>query len=114
MVENADCVFCQILAGKIPSKQILETDKYFVIEDIAPKAPVHALVITKEHVENFQALPSDLALQEGLFDTIKKTTEHLKIEEAYQLRVNNGEMSGQIVPHLHVHVLGGWQKKQAG
>ena len=106
-----DCIFCRIIRGEIPSDTLHRDDSVIAIRDINPRAPTHALVIPLEHLtyldtfsEGREALLGhillvgrDVARSEGL------------MESGYRLSINQGPDAGQLVPHLHLHVLGGRQ-----
>ena len=101
-----DCVFCKITAGQIPSNKVLENDEFLAFHDIAPKAPVHVLIIKKKHIENFNAL--DSATASGIVKFAQEVAVATGVEKAgYRLITNCGENGGQEVPHLHFHLLGG-------
>jgi histidine triad (HIT) family protein len=104
-----DCLFCGIVAKKIPATIVLETDKSIAFRDIHPKAPVHVLVIPKEHIDNLMAL--EIRHTDILAD-IHKTIQQVARQEGvadtgFRVAVNNGKDSGQAVGHLHYHVLAG-------
>lgn len=98
-----DCIFCKIINGDIPSTKLYENDYIIAIEDINPKAKVHSLVIPKVHVESLNELEDEKLMSEIL----KGVKEVCKIKEikSYRLHVNTGKEEGQIVFHLHFHVL---------
>jgi len=103
---NKDCVFCKIANGEITCEKIYENDNFFSIHDAKPKTKGHSLVISKKHFENSLELPSTLGVE--LLDCIKKTS--LKIIEesnstGFNIINNNFEDAGQIVKHVHFHVL---------
>jgi histidine triad (HIT) family protein len=102
----SDCVFCKIVSGEIPSKKVYEDDKIIVINDLNPGAPVHVLVIPKEHTESIlTAKPDILVYIQSKLDEI---TTKLGIKESgFRVVINFGKDGGQTVPHLHVHILGG-------
>lgn len=111
--KGADCVFCRIIAGEIPARILLETSDFVVFHDINPKAPVHVLIVPRKHITNVNLIDSsDLSTFGHVFEVIKKAAKKMNVEQAYQIRVNNGEDAGQIVPHLHFHLMGGWKSKQ--
>ena len=103
-----ECIFCKIHKGLIDSEILYSDDNWFVIRDISPRAPVHLLVIPVLHVTrlvdvNIQdahilggmlKVASDMAIRENI------------VESGYRLVVNQGENAGQVVPHLHLHILG--------
>ncbi|MFA6475595.1 MAG: histidine triad nucleotide-binding protein [Patescibacteria group bacterium] len=104
-----DCLFCQIIRKQIPSKIVLETTSVLVIHDINPKAKVHVLAIPKQHLVTLQDITEQNQSVIGeLCLAIKTVTTQLGIADSgYKVVINNGRNGGQIVPHLHMHVLGG-------
>ena len=104
----SDCLFCRIVAGEIPSTQVLETPLILAFRDIHPKASTHVLVIPKEHVPTMMQLETRHAeMLSDLHGSIQKIAEAEKVANGFRVVVNNGKDSGQEVPHLHYHVLGG-------
>lgn len=105
----SDCIFCKIRDGIIPSEILHQDDTCFVIRDIAPKAPSHLLVIPNQHFTELTNLTSDQAdMMHNMFLAAKKMAEAEGIDgSGYRLIINQGVDSGQEVPHLHLHVLGG-------
>ncbi len=100
------CIFCKIVKGEIPSNKIYENDEFLAFHDINPKAPIHILVIPKEHVEKFQDTTPEMMAKMTLF--IQELVKKLELDaRGYRLVVNNGEDGGQEVMHLHFHILGG-------
>lgn len=105
---NQDCIFCKIIAKQIPSKPIQETDDIIVIADIAPKAPIHYLIIPKKHIKNIQSTTdADQALLGKILLMAKTLSENLSGNQEFKLIANNGASVGQSVFHLHVHFLAG-------
>lgn len=103
-----DCLFCKIAAGEIPSKKIYEDDRVLVFHDIEPQAPVHFLVIPKEHICCADAIDaSNSAVVAYVFEVIAKTAKELGLTNGYRIVNNCGEDGNQTVKHLHFHVLGG-------
>lgn len=104
-----NCIFCKIVKGEIPSSKVYEDDKVLAFKDITPEAPVHVLVIPKEHIESANFIDeSNAAIVAHIFKVIKQITKELNIAETGYRVVNNcGEQGGQTVKHLHFHVLGG-------
>ncbi|MSP78447.1 MAG: histidine triad nucleotide-binding protein [Dehalococcoidia bacterium] len=104
-----DCIFCKIGAGTISSTMLYKDETCFVIRDIHPKAPTHLLVIPQRH---FTMLTGAQAPDGGMIGHLlvvaaKVAKQEGVAESGYRLVVNQGEHSGQEVPHLHIHVLGG-------
>lgn len=104
-----DCIFCKIVKGDIPSKKIYETDNVLAFHDIQPLAPKHALVIPKKHIASMnEAGEEDRALLGDVLLAAKKVAGELGIADSgYRLIINVGSDGGQVVYHIHVHVLGG-------
>ena len=104
-----NCIFCKINAGEIPGDFVYRDDDTFVIRDIAPRAPVHLLVIPTKHVETLTEIePEDQSLVGSMFRAAEEAVKCESIADSgYRLIVNQGEEGGQEVPHLHMHVLGG-------
>jgi histidine triad (HIT) family protein len=98
-----DCIFCKIISGEIPSVKLYENDYVIAIEDINPKAKVHSLVIPKVHIDSFNELEDEKLMSE-LLKAIKEVTK-IKGVTSYRLHVNTGKSEGQIVFHLHFHIL---------
>lgn len=111
-MHDPDCLFCKIVRGQIPSRKVHEDDEFFAFHDIRPAAPIHFLIVPKEHVASMAqvtdahapmlgrmlALAPRLAMQEGC---------NPYPDGGFRLVVNTGVEGGQEVHHLHLHVLGG-------
>ena len=104
-----DCVFCNIINKTIQSQILFEGGRLIVIKDIMPKAPVHLLVIPKKHIDGVHALsPEDESLAGEMVFTAKEMADKSGVgQSGYKLVFNVGRDGGQVVPHLHLHVLGG-------
>jgi histidine triad (HIT) family protein len=105
----ADCLFCKILAGEVPADVVLERETTFAFRDINPTAPTHVLVIPRQHIENaatIEAGHGDI-LADMLVTAREIATAEGVIEGGYRLVFNVGRDSGNTVPHLHLHVIGG-------
>lgn len=111
-----DCVFCKINAGGIPSEVLYRDDNCFVIRDIAPKAPVHLLIIPTQHFTYLEGLTSEFLPAIGsMFVAAKEMAKQESVTDSgYRLIVNQGQDSGQEVPHLHMHMLGGKRLSNMG
>jgi histidine triad (HIT) family protein len=105
----SDCIFCKIVAGELPSNKIMETDDILVFHDIAPAAKVHALIIPKKHIASLQEVTEqDASLIAQVVLAAKQVAEKLGVAESgYRLINNIGSDGGQVVHHIHFHVLGG-------
>lgn len=102
-------IFGKILRGEIPCTKVYEDAEFLAFHDIAPKAPVHVLVIPKTHLEGLQdAQPGDEQLLGQLMVTANKIATELGLkDQGYRLITNAGKGAGQEVPHLHLHILSG-------
>lgn len=112
MSADPHCVFCKIVEGHIPSRKVYEDDELLAFHDIAPWAPVHFMIVPKRHIASM----AQLTLQDApLMGRIMILAPQLAMEQGctpypeggYRVMVNTGEVSGQEVHHLHVHVIGG-------
>ncbi len=110
-VSMTDCIFCKIASGSIPSETVFEDKIIRAFKDINPKAPVHILVIPKEHVESIAHLEDGhAAMVAHMIDTAKNIAKEAGLK-GYKLVFNVGREGGQVVDHLHLHLLGGWERK---
>ena len=106
-----DCIFCRIISGDIPSDILYQDEQVVAFRDINPKAPVHLLLVPREHIETVAELSEDEASIMGHLVTVanRLAREAGISEKGYRLVVNSGPEGGQEVPHLHLHLLGGRQ-----
>ncbi len=106
-----DCVFCNIVKREIQSDILHETDTLIVIRDIMPKAPVHLLVVPKQHIPSITDIEqSHQELMGELIVTAKQVAQDQQIAgSGYKLVFNVGKDGGQVIPHIHLHLLGGKQ-----
>jgi histidine triad (HIT) family protein len=103
-----DCIFCAIINGDIPSKKVYEDEFCFAFLDINPQAPVHCLVVPKEHISSADAVTAkNSAVVAKIFEAIPVIAKELKLENGYRIVSNIGEDGCQSVKHLHFHILGG-------
>ena len=104
-----DCVFCNIINHTISAKILMETEDLIAIDDILPKAPVHFLVIPKKHILSINHLEQqDAELGGKLLEAAQEMAKKKGIAaKGYKLVFNVGKDGGQIIPHLHLHVMGG-------
>ena len=104
----ADCLFCKIVAGAIPVTRVFEDERSLVFADIHPQAPVHLLVIPKEHLTSHaEAMSEHTELVGHLLAVAGEMARSQGLGNGYRLVVNTGPDGGQTVNHLHVHLLGG-------
>lgn len=102
------CIFCAIIQGSVPAHVITENDDIIVIKDIAPKAPIHYLIIPKKHVTDIAAFEdNDFTIAGNMLFMAKKLASQLSGSQAFRLVVNNGADVGQKVFHSHMHFLSG-------
>ena len=103
-----DCIFCKIANKEIPSQIVYEDDKVIAFKDLDPQAPVHFLVIPKEHIASADELNADNCAVVGhIFSVIPKIAKELGLTDGYRVVNNCGKDGGQTVGHIHFHVLGG-------
>ena len=102
-----DCIFCQIAKKEIPSKIQDEDEEFIAFNDIAPKAPVHILIVPKKHIESIKSIEKeDIEIIGKMIYTAKMIAQKKGLK-GYKLIFNVGREGGQIVDHLHLHLLGG-------
>lgn len=106
-------IFGKIIRGELPSEKVFENDRILVIKDIHPAAPVHLLIIPKKEIPNIQSVsPEDLPLLSEICAVAQQLAIQFGVEKGYRLLTNNGADAGQMIFHLHFHLLGG--KKLGG
>lgn len=103
---DQNCIFCKIISGQIPSKTIYQTDYSIVLQDIAPQAPIHYLIIPKNHVQDLVSCTNKEVLAD-LMSIPAILANQLGDQIAFKLFTNNGYAAGQRVFHLHFHFLSG-------
>ena len=103
-----NCIFCQIIAGTIPSTKVYEDETILAFRDIAPQAPTHVLVVPKAHIEDCNGITAEnSAVIAHIFEVIPQIAQAEGLTNGYRVVTNCGPDSGQTVPHLHFHILGG-------
>ena len=104
-----DCIFCQIVAGRVPSEIIYQDEEVIAFRDINPQAPIHQLIIPKRHIPSLAHLSeAELPLIGHMVNIANQLAKREGIAEGgYRLVINCGKQGGQLVPHLHMHLLGG-------
>jgi histidine triad (HIT) family protein len=103
------CIFCQIVAGEIPSEFLYEDDEFAAFNDIQPQTPIHILIIPKKHIVSIADLADeDVQLMGRMIAVAKKVAEDAGVaEKGYRLVINTKPDGGQVIMHLHMHLLGG-------
>lgn len=103
-----DCLFCRIIAGDIPSSKVFENEEVYAFRDIHPQAPVHVLIIPKQHISSANDITDATAgAVAAVFRAVPEIAASLGLTNGYRLITNVGEDGCQSVPHLHFHLLGG-------
>ena len=104
-----DCIFCQIVAGKVPSEILHQDEEVIAFRDIHPQAPIHLVIIPKRHIPSLTHLSvEDLPLMGRMVNIANQLAKREGIADGgYRLVINCGEQGGQLVPHLHMHLIGG-------
>ena len=104
-----NCIFCKIIAGEIPSDILYQDEKVIAFKDIKPVAPVHVLLVPKEHIENIYELnDSNAHVLLDIHRVMRKIVKDMGLEDkGFRLITNCGSDAGQTVPHLHFHLIGG-------
>jgi len=104
-----ECIFCQIVAGKVPSEVLYQDEKVIAFRDINPQAPVHLIIIPKNHIPSLTHLSeAQLPIIGRMVNAANELAKKEGISESgYRLVINCGKEGGQLVPHLHMHLLGG-------
>ena len=108
-----DCLFCKIIAGKIPSAKVYENDYVYAFRDIQPQAPVHVLIVPKEHISSIdEVTPANSDIVRHVAEAIPEVAKALGLENGYRVITNVGEDGCQSVRHLHFHLLGGAKRPE--
>ena len=108
-----DCIFCNIASGNKESQVVYQDEEFFAFNDMSPQAPVHILIIPKKHIQSLNHLDdTDMAIVSRMIKTAKQIARDKGIyETGYRLVINTGNEGGQIIQHLHLHLLGGRKLK---
>jgi|ERR1700733_3036349 histidine triad (HIT) family protein len=110
MATNSDCLFCKIASDVIPVTRLYENDHVLAFPDINPQAPVHLLIIPKQHFASLaHTSPTEAELLSELFQAANKVAQQQHLDNGFRLVINTGPDGGQTVDHLHLHLLGGRQ-----
>ncbi len=106
-----DCIFCKIVVGEIPAEIVYRSEEIIAFRDINPEAPVHVQIIPRKHIASIADISGDEYYLAG--EMVKAANQLAKYEgiaeSGYRLTMNCGKQGGQLVPHLHMHLLGGRQ-----
>jgi len=104
----AECIFCQIAAGKKPAAIVYQDDSILAFKDINPKSPVHILIIPRKHIVSLAELSKeDLPIAAHMLEMAPRIAKEQGAGSAFKLVTNTGPEAGQVVMHLHMHILGG-------
>ena len=102
------CIFCDIVSGKLPAKKVYENDYVLAFHDVEPQAPVHVLVVCKEHIANVSEIEEEkYFLVQEIFKAINELAKTLNLKDGFRVVNNCGKKAGQTVDHVHFHVLAG-------
>ena len=109
MAEIEECIFCKVARGKLPAYILYKDDHVVAFHDINPQAPVHVLIVPTKHILDLEsAAEEDADIVGRMFQVATKVAGDLRFaKNGYRLVLNNGAGAGQIVPHLHLHVMSG-------
>ena len=101
-------IFGKIIKGELPAEKVYEDDLVLAIKDINPAAPVHLLIMPKKEIKDLQSMTeADLPLMAHVVKVAQELAKKFDVEDGYRLITNNGSMAGQIIFHLHFHLIGG-------
>ena len=105
-----DCLFCSIVAGEVPSNKVYEDDRILAFRDISPQAPVHILIIPKQHIAGADQITAEnSAVVAHIFEVAAELARKEGLSDGYRILTNVGEHGTQSVKHLHFHLVGGRQ-----
>ena len=111
-MSHNQCIFCKIASGELQSEILYQDEKFLVIRDVNPVAPVHLLIIPKGHIESLNAVNDFAEVGEMLKLAVTFAREFNIDKAGYRIVINTGDAGGQSVKHLHIHLLGernlGW------
>ncbi|MDH3460842.1 MAG: histidine triad nucleotide-binding protein [Burkholderiaceae bacterium] len=114
MNHDPTCIFCKIVAGKVPSRKVYEDDEVLVFHDVAPWAPVHLLVVPKAHIATmYDTDEAHTAMLGRMMALAPRLAREQGVVNGFRIIVNTGPDGGQEVQHVHMHVIGGprpWSK----
>ena len=103
-----DCLFCKIIAGEIPSAKVYEDELVYAFKDIEPQAPVHILIVPKEHIKSAAEITAEnSSVVAHICEVAAKIAREQGLDEGFRIVNNCGDSAGQTVKHLHFHLMGG-------
>jgi histidine triad (HIT) family protein len=110
---DANCLFCKIIAGKIPSDMVYKDPEVVAFKDINPAAPVHIMVVPVKHIVSLATMTEkDVTLMGKMTAAANKVAKDMGLgDKGYRLIINSGPDAGQVIQHLHMHLLGGRELK---
>jgi histidine triad (HIT) family protein len=101
-------IFGKIIAGELPADKVFENERIVAFKDINPAAPVHILIVPKKEIKDMQSLaPEDLPLISEIVTLAQQLAKKYNIADGYRFLTNNGAQAGQVIFHLHFHLIGG-------
>jgi histidine triad (HIT) family protein len=104
----AECIFCKIIKGDIPSKKVYEDDAVLAFDDISPMAPVHVIIIPKKHIATLLDVDTNADIMRRLMAAAQQVAKMKQVADSgFRLAINCNADGGQVVFHLHMHLLGG-------
>jgi histidine triad (HIT) family protein len=108
-----DCIFCKIIKGESPANFVYKDEDMVVFHNIKPSAPVHVLMVPIEHIESVNSLEENHStVISKMMIKAKEVAQSLGIRDSgYKLILNVGKGGGQVIFHLHIHLIGGWEKR---
>ncbi|MGD9017391.1 MAG: histidine triad nucleotide-binding protein [Desulfobacterales bacterium] len=109
---ESDCTFCRIVQGDLPADVLYRSDRLVVFKDINPHAPVHLLIVPKKHIRSINDLAEgDRTIIDDLIFTARQMAQEVGVNTSgYKLLFNVERGGGQVIFHLHLHLLGGWKR----
>ena len=103
-----DCLFCKIIDGEIPSAKVYEDELVYAFKDIDPQAPVHVLIIPKQHIKSAAEINAEnSAVVAHIFEVAAIIAKEAGLDDGFRIVTNCGDSAGQSVKHLHFHLMGG-------
>jgi histidine triad (HIT) family protein len=109
-MKDENCIFCKIVAKEVPAEILFENKNLIILQDIKPSAPFHHLIIPKEHIQSVAHLEeNDREIIADLFFAARDDAKKADLK-GYKTIFNVGREGGQIIDHLHLHLMGGWAK----